>query len=88
MARQDAGILPIRLIGLRTLRNDSAVPRNVGYRLFMEEKIATYQENTSNVVLQSLPENGECVRVYALACKRVCPFEILCFTFNNKLRNG
>ncbi|KAH0948767.1 hypothetical protein HN011_004634 [Eciton burchellii] len=55
--QNDVGILPAKLISLRTLRNDSAVPRNVEYRFFTaQEKIVTYREN--DILLQSLPKNG------------------------------
>ncbi|EZA50053.1 hypothetical protein X777_11717, partial [Ooceraea biroi] len=59
VTQYDAKVLPVKLIGLRTLHNDSVVPQNVEYRLFTtQENIASYQENTSNVMLQSLPKNG------------------------------
>lgn len=50
----------IKLVGLRTFRNDSIAPQNVEYRLYPEKTFATYQKETGNVVLQSLPRAGKC----------------------------
>lgn len=71
MAQYDEGVLPVKLIGLRTLRNDSVVPENVKYQLFTAQEIATYQENTGNLVLQSLPKNGKYIPIYILLPKEI-----------------
>nr|XP_012216229.1 PREDICTED: proto-oncogene tyrosine-protein kinase receptor Ret isoform X1 [Linepithema humile]XP_012216230.1 PREDICTED: proto-oncogene tyrosine-protein kinase receptor Ret isoform X1 [Linepithema humile]XP_012216231.1 PREDICTED: proto-oncogene tyrosine-protein kinase receptor Ret isoform X1 [Linepithema humile]XP_012216232.1 PREDICTED: proto-oncogene tyrosine-protein kinase receptor Ret isoform X1 [Linepithema humile] len=59
LARDRAFSPMIKLIGLRTLRNDSSTPENVRYEIFpSQEKFVIYQKNTSNLLLRSLPKNG------------------------------
>ncbi|XP_050459947.1 proto-oncogene tyrosine-protein kinase receptor Ret isoform X1 [Cataglyphis hispanica] len=49
----------VKLINLRTLRNDSTIPQDVKYQIIrLQEKFAIYQKNTSQIVLQNLPQNG------------------------------
>ncbi|XP_025989193.1 proto-oncogene tyrosine-protein kinase receptor Ret isoform X1 [Solenopsis invicta] len=50
----------VKLIGLRTLRNDSAKPQNVEYQILMprEEPSLIYLGNKSDVILRNLPRNG------------------------------
>ncbi|XP_014482930.1 PREDICTED: proto-oncogene tyrosine-protein kinase receptor Ret [Dinoponera quadriceps] len=58
LARNGPGDLPeIKLIDLRTLRNDSTIPKNAKYQLSTEPRdFAIYQKN-SNILLRSLPKN-------------------------------
>ncbi|KAL6260698.1 hypothetical protein P5V15_008221 [Pogonomyrmex californicus] len=49
----------VKLIGLRTLRNNSATPQNAEYRILMpQEKSVIYLGNTSDVILRNVPKNG------------------------------
>lgn len=60
LVRNGTRISPeVKLISLRTLRNDSIVPQDVKYQILMaQEKFAVYQKNTSKIVLRNLPQNG------------------------------
>ncbi|XP_019697770.2 proto-oncogene tyrosine-protein kinase receptor Ret isoform X1 [Harpegnathos saltator] len=60
LAQHGAAVLPrVKLVDLRTLRDDSTTPKNVEYRLRTDpQNFAIQQENSSNIVLQSLPVNG------------------------------
>ncbi|GAB1866896.1 Proto-oncogene tyrosine-protein kinase receptor ret [Camponotus japonicus] len=61
LVQHDTTVLPVKLISLRTLRNDSIVPQNVKYQIInqmLQEKFAVYQKNRNTIELQNLPQSG------------------------------
>ncbi|XP_018342502.1 PREDICTED: proto-oncogene tyrosine-protein kinase receptor Ret [Trachymyrmex septentrionalis] len=49
----------VKLISLRTLRNDSTTPQNVEYQIRMpREQSVIYLRNSSDVMLRNLPKSG------------------------------
>ncbi|XP_029175598.1 proto-oncogene tyrosine-protein kinase receptor Ret [Nylanderia fulva] len=67
LTRHGTRILPeVKLIDLRTLRDDSTVPQDVEYRIInrLQEKFA-YKKNTSEIVLRNLPQDESTIIVEA-----------------------
>ncbi|EFN69712.1 Proto-oncogene tyrosine-protein kinase receptor ret [Camponotus floridanus] len=61
LVQHNTKFLPVKLISLRTLRNDSNKPQNVKYQIInkmLQEKFAVYQKNENIIELQNLPQNG------------------------------
>lgn len=64
----------VKLIGLRTLRNDSATPQNVKYQIRIpREEPSVNLTNTNDVILRNLPKNGWNIFIYVLFSKKILP---------------
>ncbi|KAM0734995.1 Proto-oncogene tyrosine-protein kinase receptor Ret [Formica fusca] len=59
LVRHGTRVVPeVKLISLRTIRNDSTVSQDVKYQIIRQQENAIYQKNTSKILLQNLPQNG------------------------------
>ena len=53
-------ISDLHLITLRTLRNDSMVPKDVNYEILPpKEKFVSLDTKTGNIILEALPKEGK-----------------------------